>query len=331
MKKLVTVLAAFLVTISLFAQEEMTFQATVTHKNGDILFIKNGRIIVKELKANEKGIFKETFPIKEGMYQLFDGAEYAQLFLKPGYDLKMTLDGAQFDESIKFEGKGSKENNFIAAHTLADENFDYDSMLTLDEAGFKKAFDEKLNGDLARLNKATDLDANFVTAFKTGITQGLEGLKQYYTKIAANKKLNNTKAPNFEYENHKGGKTSLESLKGKYVYLDIWATWCGPCRAEIPALKEIEAKYHGKNIEFVSISVDVQKDYEKWKKFVTEKQLGGIQLYADKNWESDFIKAFGINSIPRFILIDPNGMVLDADAARPSNPKLKEQLDQLLK
>ncbi|MCZ8331722.1 MAG: TlpA disulfide reductase family protein [Flavobacterium sp.] len=149
--------------------------------------------------------------------------------------------------------------------------------------------------------------------------------------MSANKKLNNTKSPGFDFENHKGGKTTLESLKGKYVYIDVWATWCGPCRAEIPFLKEIEAKYHGKNIEFVSISADVQKDYDKWKNFVTEKQLGGIQLYADKNWESDFLKAFGISSIPRFILIDPNGIVVDADAARPSSPKLKEQLDKLLK
>jgi alkyl hydroperoxide reductase subunit AhpC len=96
-------------------------------------------------------------------------------------------------------------------------------------------------------------------------------------------------------------------------------------------LKKAEEKYHGKNIEFVSISVDTDKDHEKWKTFVTEKALGGIQLFADKNWNSDFIKAFGINSIPRFILIDPNGVVVDADAKRPSNPKLIEQLDGLLK
>ena len=93
----------------------------------------------------------------------------------------------------------------------------------------------------------------------------------------------------------------------------------------------MEEKYHGKNIEFVSISVDVDKDHEKWKKFVTEKQLGGIQLFADKNWNSDFIKAFGIDSIPRFLLIDPNGKVIKADAARPSSPQLTELLDSLLK
>ena len=331
MKKLLTLVTTLLVTISLFAQEDMTFQANVTNKNGDVLFIKNGRTIVKEIKADEKGAFKATFPIKEGLYQLFDGAEYAQLFLKPGYYLKMTLDGAKFDETIKFTGKGSNENNFIAAQTLAEQKFDYNGMLALDEAAFSKAFDEKLNGDIARLDKQTGLDANFVTTYKAGISQGLQGLKQYYAQISANRKLNNTKSPGFDFENHKGGKTSLESLKGKYVYIDVWATWCGPCRAEIPFLKEIEAKYHGNNIEFVSISADVQKDYDKWKNFVTEKQLGGIQLYADKNWESDFLKAFGITSIPRFILIDPNGIVVDADAARPSSPKLKEQLDSLLK
>ena len=331
MKKLLTLVTTLLVTISLFAQEDMTFQANVTNKNGDVLFIKNGRTIVKEIKADEKGEFKATFPIKEGLYQLFDGAEYAQLFLKPGYDLKMTLDAAKFDETIKFTGKGSNENNFIATQTLAEQKFDYNGMLALDEAAFNKAFDEKLNGDIARLDKQTGLDANFVTTYKAGISQGLQGLKQYYAQISANKKLNNTKSPGFDFENHKGGKTSLESLKGKYVYIDVWATWCGPCRAEIPFLKEIEAKYHGKNIEFVSISADVQKDYDKWKNFVTEKELGGIQLYADKNWESDFLKAFGITSIPRFILIDPNGIVVDADAARPSSPKLKEQLDSLLK
>ena len=60
-----------------------------------------------------------------------------------------------------------------------------------------------------------------------------------------------------------------------------------------------------------------------------EKELGGAQLFADKNWMSDFIKAFNINSIPRFILIDPSGNVVDADAARPSGPKLQVKLDTL--
>jgi thiol-disulfide isomerase/thioredoxin len=145
------------------------------------------------------------------------------------------------------------------------------------------------------------------------------------------KEMSGKPSPSFAYENFKGGTTKLDDYKGKYVYIDVWATWCGPCRREIPYLQKLEEAYHGKNIEFVSISVDVKKDYKEWRKMVADKSLGGVQLYADKDWNSDFIKAYGINSIPRFILIDPKGNIVNADAARPSDPELKEQLDKLLK
>jgi len=330
MKNLFSFLVTLLFTTIVISQENMTFQAEITNKNGDVLSIKQGNTTIQDIKVDSKGIFKATFPIKEGMYIMFDGVEYAQLFLKNGYDLKLKMDAAQFDESIVFKGKGAKENNFLAQETLLEQKYSYENLLAADEAGFKKGVEEKKKADFDRIDKA-GLDPAFVTTHKKDLEMNLQGLQQYYTKISANKKLNNTTAPNFDYENHKGGKTSLVSLKGKYVYVDVWATWCGPCRQEIPFLKQAEEKYHGKNIEFVSISVDVDKDHEKWKTFVTDKALGGTQLYADKNWNSDFIKAFGINSIPRFILIDPNGVVVDADAKRPSNPKLAEQLDALLK
>ncbi len=129
-------------------------------------------------------------------------------------------------------------------------------------------------------------------------------------------------SPTFDYENSKGQKTSLQSLKGKFVYIDVWATWCGPCIAEIPALKEVEKAYRGKNIEFVSISIDDKKDFEKWKKMVVEKELKGIQLFADNNWQSEFVTKYAIDGIPRFILIDTEGKIVNANAPRPSDPKL---------
>lgn len=330
MKKIVSFILITFVSAIAMGQDTMTFQAEITNKNGDIIYIKDNQNTVQEIKGDSKGFFKAAFSVKEGIYQLFDGREYAQLYLKNGFDLKMTLDASNFDDSLKFKGKGENENNFLAQETLLDQKYGYEDLLASDEESFKKQIDDKKKADFERLEKA-GLNPFFVEVYKKGIEMGLVGLQEYYTKIAGNRKLNNTSAPNFDYENHKGGKTSLESLKGKYVYIDVWATWCGPCRAEIPHLKKAEEKYHGKNIEFVSISVDTDKDHEKWKTFVTEKALGGIQLFADKNWNSDFIKAFGINSIPRFILIDPNGVVVDADAKRPSNPKLAEQLDGLLK
>ena len=68
---------------------------------------------------------------------------------------------------------------------------------------------------------------------------------------------------------------------------------------------------------------------EGWKKMVTEKELGGVQLLSDKGCKSDFVQGFEINGIPRFILIDPSGNVVSADAPRPSSPKLRSLFDSL--
>ncbi|MEL6484024.1 MAG: TlpA disulfide reductase family protein [Bacteroidota bacterium] len=131
------------------------------------------------------------------------------------------------------------------------------------------------------------------------------------------------------YRNYSGGNTSLDDLTGKYVYIDVWATWCAPCKMEIPFLNKVERQYHGKNIEFVSISVDETYGFDSWQKMVKEKKLTGIQLFADNAFKSQFIKDYKIRMIPRFILIDPEGNVVSAVAPRPSNPKLIELFDEL--
>lgn len=154
-----------------------------------------------------------------------------------------------------------------------------------------------------------------------------EGLTTNYNNIRAVEI--GKPSPEFDYENQKGGKTSLESLKGKYVYIDVWATWCGPCRKEIPSLQKVEEQFQGKNIVFVSISIDNNKDREKWSNLVNEKELSGIQLLADKEWDSKFIKEYNIQAIPRFILIDANGNIVNINAPRPSDPNLIELLNSL--
>ncbi len=133
-------------------------------------------------------------------------------------------------------------------------------------------------------------------------------------------------SPIFEnYENYKGGTTSLKDFKGKFVYVDVWATWCGPCKQQIPFMKKIEEKYHkNRKIAFVSISIDDLKKKEAWKKMVKEKEMAGVQLFANNSWDSEFVKSYGINGIPRFLLIDPLGNIVDADAPRPSDPRLIE-------
>jgi thiol-disulfide isomerase/thioredoxin len=125
----------------------------------------------------------------------------------------------------------------------------------------------------------------------------------------------------FDYENYAGGTTSLDDFKGKYVYIDVWATWCSPCRAEIPHLEKVEKQYHDKNIVFVSISIDKEKQKKAWRKMIADKNMGGVQLLAkDKKFMDEYV----VLGIPRFILIDPEGKIVDQEAPRPSDPKLIE-------
>ena len=312
----------------------VSFQAEIANKNGDFISIQDNSKVYKKIKVNKDGIFKDTLHIKEGLYQMFDGVEFTELYLKSGYDLTLKMDAKMFDESIVYSGMGSDENNYLAQAVLSGSSLGFDKLIEMNEADFMVAIDNKTKSDLAKL-ESSNLDVNFIALQKNNIERSRAGmtafLKDRKAKLLLNNALNNSMASPFDYLNFKGGNTKLSDFNGKYVYIDVWATWCGPCIAEIPFLKKVEEKYEGKNIAFVSISVDVQKDFEKWKKFVKDKQLGGIQLFADKNWNSDFIKSFGINSIPRFILIDPSGKVVSADAARPSDSKLSEQLDALLK
>jgi thiol-disulfide isomerase/thioredoxin len=310
---------------------KMSFQAEITNRNTDSIFIRNrqnGKVL-KTIAINKAGIFKDTLSIAEGVYMLYDGKEYAKIFIKNGYDLKLKIDAQKFDESMVFSGKGAVENNYMAQSSLLETKYDYTSLLASDEGTFKRLVEAKKSAGFAGLEN-TNLDVNFKALQKADIENSITGLTAYYNQVLENNKLNGSVSPSFDYDNYKGGKTKLEDFKGKYVYIDIWATWCGPCIGEIPSLKKVEEKYHDKNIVFVSISIDKVKDMEKWKKMIEKKELGGIQLIADNDWNSKFIQDFKVTSIPRFILLDPKGNIIKADAERPSSPKLEIELDILL-
>ncbi len=293
-----------------------------------------GRGFSKEIAVNSDGTFSDTLKVTDGVHAISNDNDRVTLFLKNGYDLNLEFKGENLSDGVLFKGEGAETNNFMENKRsfYMSDNANPKSYFTLD----KEAFDAKLAAAKSELqgykDKAQNLDSVIVAMdarndemFFGYIESNYKNMHETLTRLAKGKA-----SPVFvNYENFKGGKTSLADLKGKYVYLDIWATWCAPCKAEIPFLQALEKEYEGKNIQFVSISVDKPDAYETWKKMVADEQLGGIQLYADNNFESQFILDYGINAIPRFILLDTEGNIVDADVLRPSNPKLKELFTEL--
>ncbi len=172
-----------------------------------------------------------------------------------------------------------------------------------------------------------ELEENVAPVKKYLITDSMQAAYFRALKAVASFKKGSN-AYNFSYENLAGKKVSMNDLKGKVVLIDVWATWCGPCKVEIPHLKKLEEEFKGKNVEFVSISVDVEKDKEKWKNMIAKDSLGGTQLFAG-GW-SDITKYYDITGIPRFLVFDQNGKIVTADAPRPSAPELKELLENTL-
>jgi thiol-disulfide isomerase/thioredoxin len=115
-------------------------------------------------------------------------------------------------------------------------------------------------------------------------------------------------APNFQLTTLDGKTITLESLTGKVVLVDFWATWCGPCREALPRVKEIARKFQGQPFVVVSISMD--RDDAKWKDFVAHNDMTWMQ-YRDGYFEGPIAKMFAVNAIPATFTIDADGVLQD--------------------
>ncbi len=177
------------------------------------------------------------------------------------------------------------------------------------------------------LKGVKDIEAYYkdFTDFYTGDDEKVkeEALDSY---LRLTKLKTGSSSPQFyDYTNYKGGKNSLSDYKGKFVFIDIWATWCGNCWNEFPYIRKMEEKYKDKNIVFLSISQD--NDKEEWAKTIVKENLPGIQLLT-KDPDDDFFKEYAVYGIPRYILIDPQGRIINYNTPRPSS---EEELEELFK
>jgi thiol-disulfide isomerase/thioredoxin len=134
-------------------------------------------------------------------------------------------------------------------------------------------------------------------------------------------------APYFEATDVSGNKFSYKSYEGKYLFIDIWATWCVPCRKEIPYLEQLKQKYAGKSIEFISVSTD--KNVNAWRRFV-ESADSKDQFHSVPGKISSINEVYQAVLIPAFVLIGPEGKIVNPASFRPSDPALSFLLDELL-
>ena len=317
----------------------VTVSGKVVNPQGSNIMIRN-QTYSKTIKMNDDGTFKDTLHLtnKGKRYGFSDGKAGAVLYLKNGDDINITVDTQKFYESISFTGKGAVSNNYLKDKTLMSKKMVSQSIFDLEADEFDASVENIKNEYSKFIDNAKGVDADLIALEKEELTKMDQYFKTSYKQRIAQKAAQKNQyvdligkpAPQFtNFENFKGGKTSLKDLRGKYVYIDVWATWCRPCLGEIPHLQKLEEEFHNKNIAFVSISVDKANKHDAWKKMISDKKMGGIQLFA--NGDSSFDKAFKINSIPRFILIDPKGNVVEAEAPRPSSPKTKALFQKLLK
>lgn len=327
MKKLILVL---FLSLQVYCQENFVeFSGQVLNRFADTLTVTVNFKPILWIPLKHDGTFNVRFKIEPGIYRVFNGRSTFELYFDSGHTMEMYLNFHDFPNT-RFEGDGKKENTFLINKLINDAKFYKEVANTKNDA---EAYSRVIH-DKIRKNRSIIKNKSLSERFRMFMDARLREFNWYYENQAETAvtilKLQGKRSPRFSYKNITGEIIKLDNFKGKYVFIDIWATWCAPCREEIPYLEQLIEDYKEKNIVFLSISIDKAKDYIKWESMVIKDNMKGIQLIADNEWKSKFIVDYAIHSIPRFILIDPEGIIIDASAEKPSNQILREVLDNIL-
>lgn len=137
-------------------------------------------------------------------------------------------------------------------------------------------------------------------------------------------------APHFEGTTLDGKKVAIEDLKGKIVYVDVWATWCGPCKEEIPFSKKLQQEFSNeKTVQFLNVSLD--QDRTAWERFLAnDKTWKGLHIIIDPKERNKIYESYKMYGIPAFFLIDKSGNVVYIKAPRPSDKKINDEIKKLI-
>ena len=159
-------------------------------------------------------------------------------------------------------------------------------------------------------NKGEELTAQLRNEFPDS-KQAASLKKQDEAKRMQEALVVGAKFPDFDEKDVTGKPLSIANYKGKVVLIDFWATWCGPCVAELPNVLKAYEKYHPQGFEIIGISLD--KDKDKLEKFTKEKIMPWQQYFDGQVWQNKLSTKYGVNSIPATYLLDGEGKIIGKD------------------
>jgi thiol-disulfide isomerase/thioredoxin len=339
MKRNLLTIGFIIITLGAFTQENVKLSGKIINPTGDKVYLYKPTVVDNKYTPkyhdsttlNEDGTFELSASVNETDEAVFyDGNEQFSMLLSPDDNMHLTLNTAYFDETIQFSGEGSDKNNALKNLYLIDEanSKELQSRMLEDEIDTVALFDLQAENNDAYLAIIGDYEKEIPEIEKRTVVlaqsaeRSSQSLKMYLrSKIVFENKMKpllNKTAIDFSGVNLNGEKVSLSDFKGKITVVDFWATWCGPCKAEFPAYKELEEKY-GDEVNFVSVGVYCKED--DWKKMATEE--GFKQNIFISKEEQDQISKYEVKTIPRYLVLDENFNLIDADAPRPSSGKLQ--------
>ncbi len=284
---------------------------------------------IETQKLDENGNFKfnTTFDKFNFYLLVLDKQNFTAFFPEPGEQTEITID------------VNNIRNPKIVNSVQSKLYYDYSKELGATKSNskrieiVKKMVDENPSSP-ACIFFIDILNTNDYYSYHQKLSNGLAAYKynpfiaEFITKTKNIKKLSvGSEAPEIALKNPEGKIVKLSSLKGNYVLIDFWASWCRPCRMENPNNVKLYNKYHEKGFEIYGVSLDKSKD--SWLKAIKDDNLTWIHVSDLKFWQSEGAKIYNVRSIPHTVLLDRNGKIIATGLRGDSlAKKLKELLGE---